>query len=82
MKIAKDLNRCKANLELSLPHLSEAEIAKDLDRCKANLELSLPHLSEAVRIYTTINHVASANRALCQVAKIEENLRQIENIRG
>ena len=56
---------------------NRAEDANDLDRCIANLELALPHYREAVRIYRVINHVDMADKALRNVALIEENIRQI-----
>ena len=54
-----------------------AEATNDLDRRMANLELALPRYREALRIYRANNHVDTANVALRNIAKIEENIRQI-----
>ena len=54
-----------------------AMAANDLDRCMANLELALPHYREAARIYRSINHADSADKALLNIAKTEEAIRQI-----
>ena len=54
-----------------------AQAANDLDRCMANLELALPHFREAARIHRANNHMDSADKALRNVAQIEESMRQV-----
>jgi tetratricopeptide (TPR) repeat protein len=56
---------------------TRAHDVNDLDRCMINLELSLPRFVEAARIYTAINHIDSADKALRDVARVEENIRGI-----
>ena len=55
-----------------------AQAVNDWDRCMANLELALTRENEAARIYTAINLVDAADRAL---RRREENIRRISNIR-
>ena len=54
-----------------------AQAANDLDRRIANLELTLPHFRESARTYRANNRVDSADGNLRNVARIEENIRQI-----
>ena len=54
-----------------------AHADNDMDRCVANLQLALPHYREAARIDRANNHVDGGDQALCNVADIEEKLRQI-----
>ena len=56
---------------------NRAEAANDLDRYLASLELALPHFREAVRIYRAINHMDSADKALGNITRTEENIRQV-----
>ena len=56
---------------------ARAQVANDLDRCMANLELALPHYREAARIFSAINHVDNADRAVRCVVNVEKNIRQI-----
>ena len=56
---------------------ARARATNDLDRCMANVELALTHFREAARVYRAINHLDSANLALRNVARAEEQLRQI-----
>ena len=58
-----------------------AHAANDLDRCLANLEMALPHFREAARIFRATNHANSAETALRNVAKVEENIRQMGIVR-
>ena len=55
--------------------------ANDMERCEANLELALPHCHEAARIYTAIDHMDAADRALRMVVDTENKLRQVGIIR-
>ena len=48
--------------------------ADDLDRCVANLELALPHHREALRIYRANNRMDSADKAIYDIAQVEEKL--------
>ena len=59
-----------------------AMAANDLDRCVVNLELALQHLREAARIYRDINHMDKAVESLCQVAKVEDGIRNVEIARA
>ena len=59
-----------------------AQAANDLDRCMTNLELALPLHREAARIFRAINHVTSADRALRNIAGIEEKIRHIRIARA
>ena len=59
-----------------------AQDADDADRCMANVELSLSHYREAARIYTVINHVDMADRALRNVAQAEECIQRIGSARA
>ena len=54
-----------------------AEATNDLDRRMANLELALPRYREALRIFRANNNVDTADKALRNIAKIEENIRQV-----
>ena len=56
---------------------TRAYAANDLDRCIANAELAVSHYREAARVFRAINHVDKADKALHQVAKAEEGIRQI-----
>ena len=51
-----------------------AHAANDLDQELANWELALSHYREAARIYVAINHVDTADRALRNIAVIEEKI--------
>ena len=60
--------------KLGVAYNSRADRARavnDLDRCTANLELALTHFRESARIYRTINHVDSADKALRNIAIVE-----------
>ena len=54
---------------------ARANAANDLDRALSNLELAVKLLRDAARIYRAINHVDSADKALLQVAQLEEQIR-------
>ena len=56
---------------------TRALAANDLDRYRTNLELSLPHFRESARSYRAINSVVKADLTLCNVAEIEDAIRQI-----
>ena len=53
-----------------------ARDVNDLDREMVNLNLALSHFREAVRIYSAVNHVNSADRASQTIDEVEEDLRQ------
>ena len=59
-----------------------AHAVNDLERYLANLELALPHFREAARIFQAINHMDSADRARHDVARVEENIRQLGIVGG
>ena len=59
-----------------------AENVNNLDRCMTTLELALSHFREAARIFRAINHVASADKVLRNVARIEEKIRQVGILRA
>ena len=77
---SSSMNVAAGENNLSLIYVARAkraQAANDQDRELSNLELALPHMREAVRIYRAINHMVSADRALCKVAAVEENILRI-----
>ena len=52
----------------------------DLERYTAHLELALVHFSEAAEIYTAINHVDYADKALKCVHMVERDLQQARTL--
>ena len=56
---------------------TRAHAANDLDREQTNLELALPLYREADRICRINNQMDMAYKALCDIAQIEEKIRQI-----
>ena len=48
--------------------------AGDSDKCIVNLELALPHDREAARIFRIVDHVDSADEALCNLTQTLGNL--------
>ena len=69
---------CEFNLGTAYEtRANRAHSANDLDRCMANLELALPHYREAARIYRANNHGDRADRALRNVAQVEQNMQYI-----
>ena len=47
-----------------------------------NLERALPHFREAARIFRNVNYMDDADKALHEVAQVEENIRRIRIARA
>ena len=77
---SSSVNVAVAKMKLGTAYVNRADgtlAVRDLDRCLANMELALPHYREAARIFRVNNHADNANDALKDIARVEENIRQV-----
>ena len=77
---SSSLNVASGELRLTNVYNNRAKRAgdaNDLERQLANFELSLPRYREAAGIFSAINRVDSAAKALREAAKVEERIRQV-----